>query len=302
MPANGLRARGDLAPARGRTRAAVRPLPLAALAAACAGALVLLYLALLRTTAGQRLDEHAVDRRALATRPVRYAIHDLLTTVNAGMLVIVLALLVGQAILRRRPPLALAAAATIGGAALCTELLKALLSRPDLYPGAPYGNTFPSGHTTIALSVGIAAALLAPPHRRALVAAGAAAYGAAVGIAVVAAGWHRPSDVVGAYLVVTGWAALVALAMELRWPGMLAGERGEARRATRVASRQLLAGGLVLSAGYAAVLAVVLAREAGRIPWTLPGKPFLAACAAMAVAVAALTSALLAALGRSLAP
>jgi PAP2 superfamily len=300
MSTDGLDRTARVAQAGGRAgaRRALHPLPLAGLAGACAVALVALYVLLLRTTSGQRLDQNTLDRRALATRPARYAVHDLLTTISVGMLVLVLGVLIGQAIVRRRLPLALVAGAIVGGAALCTELLKHVLFRPYLFPGEPLGNTFPSGHTTVAFSVGIAATLLAPPRLRNAVAGGAVVYGTAVGIAVVAAAWHRPSDVVGAFLVVTGWSAVVALFSAIWFPGIFSGE-ASARRSP-ITPRDVLLGGLALAGGYAVALIAVIARDGGTIDWTLPGGTFIAACAAIAVAAALLTTALLVALRRSL--
>jgi lysylphosphatidylglycerol synthetase-like protein (DUF2156 family) len=296
MSTDGFEQRVAQAPAR--TRPALRPLPLAGLAGACAVALGVLYVLVLRTTSGQRLDQHTLDRRALATQPARYAVHDLLTTISVGMLVLVLGVLIGQAILRRRLPLALVAGAIVGGAALCTELLKHVLVRPYLYVAdGPYGNTFPSGHTTVAFSVGIAATLLAPPRLRNAVAAGAVVYGTAVGIAVVAAAWHRPSDVVGAFLVVTGWAAVVALCSARWFPGIFSGEASD--RSSPITPRDVLIGGLALAGGYVVALVAVVARDGGTIDWTLPGGTFIAACGAIAVAAALLTLALLVALRRS---
>lgn len=257
------------------------------------------YLLLIRTADGQRLDQQALDRRALANKPTRYAIHTLLETIGAGMLVVVLATLIGVALMRRRPALALIAAVTIGGAALWTELLKHTLFRPAFVFAEPFGNTFPSGHTTVAFSVGVAATLVASPQFRRLVALGAVLYGAAVGIAVVAAGWHRPSDVAGAYLVVTGWAAVVALVSAARFPGVFAAAPASAPPppgAITLAPRHLLLGALALAGAYIALLAAVLARRGGEIHWTLPGKPFLAASAALVVLVSVLMLALIAGL------
>lgn len=281
----------------------IRPLPLAGLAATCAVALIVAYAALVRTSAGQRLDQRVLDNRALAAKPARYAIHTLLTTISVGMLVVVLATLVGVAILRRRPALALVAGATIVGAALWTEALKHLLDRPVLVAGEPWGNSFPSGHTTVAFAVGVAATLVAPAHLRRLVATGAALYGAAVGIAVVAAGWHRPSDVAGAFLVVIGWTAVVALAGALRFPGLFSGAPPAADRpadAIAFQPRHLLLGALALAGAYVALLTALLVRRGDEIHWTLPGAGFLAASAALAVLAAALVAALLIALQHAL--
>lgn len=239
-----------------------------------------------------------MDPRAQATKPARYAIHTLLTTINVGMLVVVVATLMGLALMRRRPALALIAAATIGGATLVTELLKHTLYRPAFTLGEPFGNTFPSGHTTVAFSVGVAAVLVAPPHLRRLVAAGAVLYAAAVGIAVVAAGWHRPSDVAGAFLVVTGWAALVALVSSAYVPDVFDEPPPDAVERA-IAPRHLLAVALTLAATYVVLLAALLVRRGGDIDWVLPGGTFLASSVAIAVLAAILLPALLVAVNRT---
>src|SRR6185312_4889575 len=87
-----------------------------------------------------------------------------------------------------------------------------------------------SGHTTTAFAVGIAAALAAPARWRRVVAAGAFVYGTTIGVATIAAGWHRPSDVAGALLVVTGWAAAVVLVVVVADRGAFGRERRRAPR------------------------------------------------------------------------
>ena len=87
-------------------------------------------------------------------------------------------------------------------AALTTEVLKFfILERPDLVVSRIGDNSYPSGHTTIGMSIAMSALLVVPARLRMVTALGAGAVGAAFGVAVVAAGWHRPSDAVGAYLV-----------------------------------------------------------------------------------------------------
>ena len=211
----------------------LRPLPLALLAVGCAIALAVAYLVFVRTHAGQRIDEAALDGR-LASLHARHAASQLLTTISVGSLALVLVLLVGQALLRRRLALAVVAVVVVLGAMLLTEVLKHLvLVRPELVATSIDRNSFPSGHTTIAFAVGIAAALAAPPRWRRTVAAGALLYGTVIGIATIAAGWHRPSDVAGAMLVVTGWAAAVVLAVALVYRDAF----GDGRKGGRDGSR-----------------------------------------------------------------
>ncbi len=276
----------------------IKPLPLLGLAVGCAGAVAVTYAALVRTYRGQRIDQGAFDGRALATETAHDAAQQLLTTVSIGTLALAVLVLVAQALLRRRVALALVAGTTIGGAVITTQVLKGVLTRPDLLiDGRLYENSFPSGHVTIAFAVGMAATLVAPVRARRLVSVLAVLYGSAVGIAVIAAGWHRPSDVGGALFVVTAWAALAGLLDALL-------ERRRAGAASwpqpNVARHYLVLGGLLLVAGYATTLAIVAAGRAGAIDWTAVDGAFAGACVTVVGLAAVLMAALLAALRATL--
>lgn len=254
-----------------------------------------------RTHYGQRIDQGAFEGRGLATPGAREAAGELLTTISVASLVVAIALLVGQALIRRRMVLAFVAVTVIVGSIVTTEALKhVLLQRPDLI-GIPFANTFPSGHATIALGIGVAATLVVPARLRRPVAFLAVAYAVAVGIALLAAGWHRPSDVAGGYFVVVAWAAAAALLAE-------AGDRDAFRHAREEwrwrpgAFGYLLLGAGVLVAGYMVAVGAALASEAGAIDWALVNAAFVAACAAIASLAAVLMAALLAALRASMAP
>lgn len=276
----------------------LRPLPLLGLAAGCSGAVVATYAVLVRTHRGQRVDQAAFDGRAIASVPAHDAAQQLLTTISVGTLALALAVLVAQAVVRRRFGLALVAGTAIGGSVLSTELLKHLLSRPDLViDGRMWANSFPSGHATVAFSVGVAATLVAPPRLRRLVSVLAVGYASAVGIAVIAAGWHRPSDVAGAFFVVGTWAAIAALLdalLERRRPSAAQWPR------PAVARNFLVLGALLLAAGYAGTLAIVAAGRAGAVDWTAVNAAFAGACVAVAALAALLMAALLAAVRASL--
>ena len=77
-------------------------------------------------------------------------------------------------------------------------------------PSLIFDNSYPSGHTTVGMSVAVAAMLVVPRRLLLPTALGAGLFGSAFGVAVVAAGWHRPSDAVGAFLVVIAVAAACA--------------------------------------------------------------------------------------------
>jgi membrane-associated phospholipid phosphatase len=284
----------------------LRPLPLAALVLACASALIVGYLVFVRTHAGQRLDEAALDGR-LASEHAREAASAVLTTISIGSLALALVLLVGQALVRRRIALAVVTVAVVLGSVLLTEVLKHLLVRPDLVFSPLDHNSFPSGHTTTAFAVGIAAALAAPPRWRRAAAAGALLYGTAIGIATIAAGWHRPSDVAGAMLVVTGWAAAVVLVVSLVDRHAFIDEhRDEQDRERSTWVRMPDLGGYVLLAvialavAWIVTVAVVGGRRVGAIELTNWNAAFLAACACVAALAALLLAALLTVLRESL--
>jgi len=121
------------------------------------------------------------------------------------------------ALLRGRPRSALAAVLVVVGANVTTQLLKVLLAHPRVklaISGDPFEpNTFPSGHTTAAASVAVAYAFVLPAALRNLTLTLGAAFALAMGASVVVIGWHYPSDVLGAYLVVACWGFAVLAAM-----------------------------------------------------------------------------------------
>jgi membrane-associated phospholipid phosphatase len=285
----------------------LRPLPLAVLTVGCAIALAVVYVVFVRTHPGQRIDEAALHGRLASVR-ARDAANQLLTTIGVGSLALVLVLLAGQALLRRRVALAVAAVVVVVGAVTLTELLKhVVLARPELVASPIDHNSFPSGHTTTAFAVGIAATLAAPPRWRRAVAAGALLYGTAIGIATIAAGWHRPSDVAGAMLVVTGWAAAVVLAVALFDRDAFADGRVDESDPTRStwARRPDLEGYVLLAAialvaGWVVAVAIVGGSRIGAIELTTLNAAFVAACACVAALAALLLATLLAVLRESL--
>jgi membrane-associated phospholipid phosphatase len=111
--------------------------------------------------------------------------------------------------------------AVLLGANACTQALKPALADlriidvgavSRIYPGS-----WPSGHATASMSLALCLVLVVGPRLRPLAALLGAGYAIGVGYALVALGWHLPSDVLGGYLVAAaftllGCAALAALA------------------------------------------------------------------------------------------
>lgn len=231
-------------------RLAGRPGVTASLAASALGVAVsvAVYLAFVRTAEGQRLDDAAL-RRVDVDRETTRQVAGLLNNLTIGAALGVLAGCVVVALLRRRFALAIAAVVLVGGANVTTQLAKhELLTRPGL--GDPGANTLPSGHTTLAMSLLMAVLLVLPALSRGLVVLVGSVGGTVVGVGMVVAGWHRPSDVVAALGVSLAWAGLVSTALWLR-PG--------ASRAGRSATYRI-------SALVGAVVAVALAYAYGVRP------------------------------------
>jgi membrane-associated phospholipid phosphatase len=150
-----------------------------------------------------------------------------------------------------------------------TESLKHLLAsqRFDEWMGHAQisAASWPSGHSTAAMTMALCAVLAAPPRARPTVAVIGGAFAVAVAYAILTLGWHFPSDVFGGYLVAATYVLLfVALIAwtEQRWPSRRGVEgtphRGDVVPALGVATLAAGAGiGLALTrpeqlVGYAA--------------------------------------------------
>jgi hypothetical protein len=170
------------------------------------------YLVLVLTASGQAYENQALVGAREESRELRAESLSGLDELTALSFALAIVVVVAVALLRRKPLLAAAAAGIMVGSVAVTEALQRLLVRPELVEAPVYwlSNSFPSGHAAVAVAVGISAVLVAPYVLRALVTLGAAAYAMSVELAVVTAGWHRLSDVVGAAALVLA-VACVAL-------------------------------------------------------------------------------------------
>jgi membrane-associated phospholipid phosphatase len=199
----------------------------------------------LRTSRGLVLDR-AASEAVSSPALVLDRLYEGLSRVSVGSVAVSLMVCVTLAVVRRRLDLALGAAVVIGGADLTTQLLKKdLLTHVGLGPGP---NSLPSGHTTVALSIALAAVMVAPSAWRAAVAIGVSATAALVGVALVLGRWHRPSDVVAATFVCLVWAAVGMLTAALvRDPAPVAARAGPVHLGSLIGAS--LAGGLLVSWG-----------------------------------------------------
>jgi membrane-associated phospholipid phosphatase len=163
---------------------------------------------------GQLLDTVALAGNWIGRARIETLVDRVLNTVSVVSLLAATAVIGFIALIRRRVAVAFGAILLIVGANVTTQVLKLLLDRPELgvdVERAAAGNSLPSGHTTVAAAVVVALLLVLPARLRGPVGVIGAVAAAFVGVATLSAGWHRPSDVVAALLVVGVWASVAGL-------------------------------------------------------------------------------------------
>ncbi|MFB7369559.1 phosphatase PAP2 family protein [Streptomyces sp. NPDC056222] len=178
--------------------------------------LAIVYAGLVLTATGQRWENAVLNGRLTdETLAAAHEANRTLQHITVYSLAVAMLVMTVIGMLRRRHALTLAALGTVGVSLFLAELLKGyVLGRPDLAhaPAHLTHNSFPSGHTTVAMSVMFGLALVVPYRVRGLAVGLCALWATAVGAYTVAAGWHRPSDTIGADLLVLAVACgLVAL-------------------------------------------------------------------------------------------
>lgn len=260
--------------------------------------LAALYLLAVRTGLGQHLDDDALLGRSLNPR-VQHAASRLLRSIDVSSLALVGGAIVLLAVARARLRLAAAAAVLIVGGVGSAEGLKHVLSRPELTgPDRLPIPSYPSGHTTVAASLALGLVLVLPARWRPPAAIAGAVYASAVGVATVTAGWHRPSDVVGGFLITVAWAGAVGAALVARARSAAATpvDRRAARRSRYAVALLALAAALLGALGVAVARTVESLSD--RNLQTLPvGAAYVGSVAFIAAAGAALFALFLAALG-----
>jgi len=196
-----------------------RDLPLIT-AALCAVGLVLCGLFALVWKAGHERDSAILYGFSLLWRdstdqPLRIVarIPDPVPYAFLGLVII------GVAVARQKYWRAGAVAVLLLGTGATTHILKHVLNAPRISQWlGPWGqvgnNSWPSGHSTAAMTLALCAVMVAPPTQRALVAVFGGAFAIAVGYATLALTWHYPSDVVAGYLVAGLWVSLAVAVLQ----------------------------------------------------------------------------------------
>ena len=193
-----------------------------------------------------------------------YHRHRIHTTANVFValfdpahLVVLAVVPVVVALARRRPYDACAALVLMAGACITTLALKHLLPEPRaaslLISPVPYPR-FPSGHSTGAMALVLALALVAPARVRPLIAGLGAVFAAAVGYSLLTLGSHFPSDVFAGFIVASAWAFLTSGALLA-----LDGRLGTLPMPSRAVSlREALAPPIAALSAAAALAAIVI--------------------------------------------
>ena len=181
---------------------------------------------------------------------------------------------------RGRRRLALAVPIVLIGAVESAELLKPLLATSHAYVDSSHvidPASWPSGHSTAAMTVTLCALLVAPRRWRPAVAAIGGVFTVAVGFSLLTLAWHMPSDVIGGFLLSALWvsAAVAVLAHAdarepARSPSAVAAARRPRRRdrspvpsrrpAAASGGREALVPGVVLGGVGGIALAIVALR------------------------------------------
>ncbi len=197
-----------------------RPSILLALAFASAIGALAVWFAAIHVGAGRTLDAHALQTFTGVDRPrLTPSIEGIAGLADPWPFIAIGSALVAVALLRRRWWMAAVVPAILVAANGATQLLKPALG--DLrvvslngYDGI-YLGSWPSGHSTAAMSLALCLVLVVGPRLRPLAAMLGAGYAIAVGYALVVLGDHLPSDVFGGYLMAATFTLLGAAALSV---------------------------------------------------------------------------------------
>lgn len=283
-----------------------RPFVLLALAVASAIGALAVWLAAFAVPAGQRVDSSVLDAFSIARRPpYEPSINGVASLADPFPFAFLALALVVIALCRRRWLMAGVVLSILAGANLAAQLLKPALAHPRIveFSGIEgvYPASWPSGHSTAAMSLALCAILVVGPRLRPLAALIGGGYAVAVAYSLVVAGWHLPSDVIGGFLLAATFTLIGAAALSLleaRQPRSAPRTFGEHDRAPATIEGPVLLGTLVAAAGAVLCGLAVLARHSGASNFAAEHPAALLAAAGIAALGLVLTAGLTLALRR----
>lgn len=170
---------------------------------ACIAGLIGTYFFFVQTTTGQFIDESALVEAVDIHGPAGKVSTRFLDWLPVISLVLAAAVVLFVSLVRRRWK---AAGIAVGACVLAnaaTQVLKNMLpERPDKGVATIDLNSLPSGHTTLAASAAAAVFLMSSPRWRPLTGFLGGTFAIASGASTLVNQWHRPADVVAAFLLV----------------------------------------------------------------------------------------------------
>lgn len=170
---------------------------------------VVFYVVFVRTRWGQEIDDLAFEGRAAVSAQATRRLERMLRTVTEVSLFLLGGAIVLLALAQRRIRLVFVVGACMSFAVVTTEVLKhVLFTRPTFTDVQGIANnSYPSGHATIGMVLSLGLVMVSTSRWRRVATVLAALFATAFGSAVLATGWHRPSDSLGAYGVALAWFA-----------------------------------------------------------------------------------------------
>lgn len=161
------------------------------------------YYFFVRTTTGQFIDESALVEATEMSGSAGRASTEFLDVLPMLSLAIAAVVVLFVTVARRRWTAAGIAVVACVAANLATQVLKLFIpDRPDRGVQTLELNSLPSGHTTLAASAAAAVFLMVSPRWRPLAGFLGSSFAVATGVSTLINQWHRPADVVAAFLVV----------------------------------------------------------------------------------------------------
>jgi membrane-associated phospholipid phosphatase len=211
----------------------------------------LVYAVAVLTPVGQRVEDAALGG---VRESDLFGSDTALNVISVPVILLLVVVIAAVAFARRRLAVGLGAGVVVLASAATSTLVKRIAERPEIAQSET-PNSYPSGHATIALAALFAVLLVTPRRWRPVVTIVGAAYAVFVANQTVVYGWHRVSDIVGACAIALFWLGLVRAV----GPRVDRGERGDrdGRRGPRrlVTALLLVATGVGLLVGVAAVVA-----------------------------------------------
>jgi membrane-associated phospholipid phosphatase len=190
----------------------------------CAVLLAAGYFAFVNTAWGHKVDEDAYFGREALSWKVEKLNLDILDLVNKAAVLTAAIVLLAIAAVRRCALVGILAVVGFGGAVVGAEIFKhvlpwrVLVSADASLEKAFQHDTYPSGHATVGTSFAMSLLLVSPPRWRLWLIVVGGCISATIALGVLFAGWHRPSDSLGA-LAWSGFCMTVVAAIAVRLRG-----------------------------------------------------------------------------------